>query len=555
MQSTRTNRLSRLPHLFAVSIAAVLAAGRCTAAPADLDPSFGSGEFVAQVGSFPDSGTVVTLQSNGDVLAGGNTQAAASGGYTNWAFARRTSSGATDASFGAGSGSVEFGRGGLYNGLGPEGQVEDLVVQQNGRILGVGNGYDTATGTHYNTFLTRLMANGSVDTTFGSGGQVETAFGTDREVGNMAYSVALQQNGMAVVSGAAFDSGQGVFKPIVARYTTVGKLDNSFGQAGIFSYPASVSSAYWGPGQMVNLLPDGRIVIGTTGELMGHPVVVQLTANGQLDPSFGSNGIVTVEAINGNLVALIVLPDGKMIGTEGQHVFRLNADGSLDTSFNSPYGLLPVNIGISALAPLPTGQILVTGTVAPSSDFAVARITAVGALDATFKNTPGVNGIVPTPGPGGSSSVEPTSIAVQPNGHFVIGGSDAGEFPARQFLFARFDGTPLLLLPKTAVFTNVTGVPVATVQVSDVITIAGLTNAAVVPISVAGGSYSVNGEAFTTLLGYVSNGDQVMVEHTSAATPATTVTTTLHIGGINARNSPWLVRGAQRVATFTSTTQ
>ena len=55
-------------------------------------------------------------------------------------------------------------------------------------------------------------------------------------------------------------------------------------------------------------------------------------------------------------------------------------------------------------------------------------------------------------------------------------------------------------------------------------------------------------------LGYVQNGDMVMVEQTSASTPSTKVTTVLKIGGLNTSTSPWLIRNPV-TATFSSTTE
>jgi hypothetical protein len=66
---------------------------------------------------------------------------------------------------------------------------------------------------------------------------------------------------------------------------------------------------------------------------------------------------------------------------------------------------------------------------------------------------------------------------------------------------------------------------------SAAITVTGINAPA--PISVTGGTYSINGGAFTSAAGNVSNGNTVRVRHTSAATPSTPVNTTLNIGGVS----------------------
>lgn len=80
-------------------------------------------------------------------------------------------------------------------------------------------------------------------------------------------------------------------------------------------------------------------------------------------------------------------------------------------------------------------------------------------------------------------------------------------------------------------------VPPSEVRTSDPVTVAGLDTDAVTGIGAsgaAGSQYSINGGAFTSAPGAVANGDQVRVRHTSAATPATAVTTTLVVGGVSA---------------------
>jgi hypothetical protein len=79
-------------------------------------------------------------------------------------------------------------------------------------------------------------------------------------------------------------------------------------------------------------------------------------------------------------------------------------------------------------------------------------------------------------------------------------------------------------------FTDVTGVPLSTVQTSNAITVSEITDPA--PISIVGGEYAINGGIWTSAPGAVSNGNTVKVRHTSSSTNITAVHTTLTIGGI-----------------------
>jgi len=92
--------------------------------------------------------------------------------------------------------------------------------------------------------------------------------------------------------------------------------------------------------------------------------------------------------------------------------------------------------------------------------------------------------------------------------------------------------------PDAFTFTDQTGVALSTVIESAVITVSGINIAAA--ISVTGGEYSINGGAWTSTAGTVTNGQTVKVRHTSSAANATATNTVLTIGGV--------------IDTFTSTT-
>jgi len=86
-------------------------------------------------------------------------------------------------------------------------------------------------------------------------------------------------------------------------------------------------------------------------------------------------------------------------------------------------------------------------------------------------------------------------------------------------------------VPANFSFTDQTGVPLSTVVNSAPITISGISTAT--PISVTGGEYSIDGGAFTAAAGTVQNNQDVVVRHTSSATPNTATNTTLTVGGFS----------------------
>jgi uncharacterized delta-60 repeat protein len=149
---------------------------------------------------------------------------------------------------------------------------------------------------------------------------------------------------------------------------------------------------------------------------------------GQLDPTFGTGGIVTTDfgnQINSDIAtanAVTIQPDGKIVvsggapGTNGfpnAAIARYNIDGSLDQKF----GNVGVNILLgqfeilTALALQSDGKIVTTG--AAGEDIDIIRFTSNGQLDSSF----GTGGIATFTALGTSTS----GIVVQPDGNIVVG--------------------------------------------------------------------------------------------------------------------------------------
>ena len=108
------------------------------------------------------------------------------------------------------------------------------------------------------------------------------------------------------------------------------------------------------------------------------------------------------------------------------------------------------------------------------------------------------------------------------------------------------------ITPDVFSFTAQTGVALSTVITSNVITVAGINSPA--PISITGGTYSINGGAYTAIAGTVTNGQTVTVRHTSSAANSTVTTTTLTIGGVSASFTSTTVAAAGGGLTITTTT-
>src|SRR5919198_1971008 len=215
-----------------------------------LDTSFGAGGIVTTI--FPGDGSyafALALQSDGKIIAAGTDFVDFHPGDmsdTDFALARYNPDGSLDATFGnGGTTTTDF--------LGAEDDIYSVLIQPDGKIVAVGS----ANGPFdfYNFAVARYLANGALDTTFGTGGKVRTDFGNNDL--DIAYAAALQPDGKIVAAGTTvFDLGvQQQFA--LARSNSDGTLDTTFGTGGrqLIDFGSFAQSAY-----AVLIQPDGKII-------------------------------------------------------------------------------------------------------------------------------------------------------------------------------------------------------------------------------------------------------------------------------------------------------
>jgi uncharacterized delta-60 repeat protein len=159
-----------------------------------------------------------------------------------------------------------------------------------------------------------------------------------------------------------------------------GKLDAHFGYQGLTPTQAGSSSTA--------VYPDGRILVAGSDADLGSTFVYRYSADGQVDPTFGSLGAGSYPGGDGSSVALE--PDGRIAVLGGDGVAYFNPDGTLDTTFNVGVDInvegQSVGLEARALAALPDGGILVAGRVdVPSNYFTcLAMFLPNGTLDPSF---------------------------------------------------------------------------------------------------------------------------------------------------------------------------
>ncbi len=159
-----------------------------------------------------------------------------------------------------------------------------VAIQADGKIVAAG--YSGHGDVMYDFLLARYTTSGKLDGSFGSGGKVLTDVGVD----DYAFSVAVQPDGKIVAAGLSTAKGSGDFA--LVRYTKSGALDASFGSGGKVLTDLGANS--YDGASAVAVQADGKIVAAGFSRAKGSGdfALVRYTTSGKLDASFGLGGKV-----------------------------------------------------------------------------------------------------------------------------------------------------------------------------------------------------------------------------------------------------------------------
>jgi len=276
-----------------------------------------------------------------------------------------------------------------------------IAMQPDGKIILAGVSFNPNTSDDF--ALARYNPDGSLDTSFGTGGKVNTDF---FNLGDEALAVALQPDRKIIAAGRVTslitfaDFG-------IARYNADGSLDTSFGVGGRVTTDFFSNSGDIGTGIAVQ--PDGKIIVAgyifSPSEIADF-ALARYNRDGSLDKSFGTGGKVTTDFFRDPdaAFAITIQPDGKIIlaGIANRSfsttiaayfaLARYNPDGSLDTGFGTGGKVTTDFFGFSfarGIALQSDGRIVVAGCAFRSpptftQDFALARYSPDGTLDTSF---------------------------------------------------------------------------------------------------------------------------------------------------------------------------
>ncbi|GEM_PF-1394303 len=349
-----------------------------------LDASFDSdGRLTTQFNANNSHATDVLIQPDGKIVASGRSNWAT----VDFAVARYNPNGSLDMTWGVGKKQVEVNTSDEY--------AEGVAQQADGKLVVVGR---TLVGSVFRMCLTRFNTNGTLDTSFGTGGRFTFPVIINSDYG---YALAIQPDGKIVVGGTAWNGSNWNF--VLARFNpATNSLDSSFGSGGIATKDNSSEDFIYA----IALLPDGDIA--ATGYTIGGNVDVAVlrfdVAANNWDTAFDGDGLRIIANANADYgYAIGIDSNGKIVvggstdnASRNFILMRLNpADGSFDTSFGGD-GVVVTAISstatdeINALTIQPDNKIVVAGygnTGANGNDFVVARYNAASTSDANALDT------------------------------------------------------------------------------------------------------------------------------------------------------------------------
>ena len=376
------SRVSTLKLTIAFLICAVLQTSADAAGV--VDRAFGTnGTVTTAIPINPSNGDVVFLPDGKFIVIGASLNSIR--------LIRFNENGSLDTSFGD-NGTVVFPFFGVA--------INAAELQSDGKIVVVGS---ASVNGSVDFFIARFNSNGSIDSTFGSGGVATVNQGSF----DFFTSLAIQPDGKIVAAGNTSDGGR---RGAVIRFNSNGTIDMTFANEGLFyySFPTTPITRYAGFYD-IKVLPNGRILTAATfsrsfpNEAFSGYFLLMLDADGSIYPDFGSQGIAS-GGRNGNSgsderINFEILPNGRIFVAFIGGIRVLNQNGSL-------YKQLPFE-GIKTTI-FPDGRVLVYG----ESSFFFSRVGHI-------KLYSGENFI------GKAKNVLNGVAYAQPNGKILIAGLDS----------------------------------------------------------------------------------------------------------------------------------
>lgn len=289
-------------------------------------------------------------------------------------------------------------------GSGFEYGVKHVGIQADGKIIVSGSLF-SYNGTPVKGIV-RLLANGSLDTTF--------TCGINLTANSTIYTFVIQPDNKIIVGGLFFNQNNTVAQSL-ARLNADGSIDSTF------QIPTNIPDRI----NCMELQADGKLLAGGVFSTINNPPngksIFRLLQDGTLDNTF------FCDTIKSSVSAIKIQPDGKILvggyftkttGSYGNQLIRINSDGTPDPTFNSGTSISVIPFYITPSIPnaihvQADGKIIVGGSfhyyqgvIAKN----LIRLHPDGSRDMSFEISPGFDRYV-------------TSINVQQNGKLIVTGT------------------------------------------------------------------------------------------------------------------------------------
>lgn len=314
----------------------------------------------------------------------------------------------------------------------------------------------TAAALHTDGGILVLSGTNSICIKISTTGNLDPNFGTDGILSLDRFSarcIRVQTDGNILMIGdtAVYNNPcQGSQRELlIRRYDSAGNPDPAYGtegQAGYFEsalYTYGRSESY---GRSAVLTPGGGLVVcGDQGKRDEQGILLLgYTAQGLLDPGFGTGGVVSYGFTDEHAAGLVIQDDGKILvggDRENNHtseimIVRYDEHGNPDPEFGNSGMVIRKSQGFDythSLALLSDGRILVLaqfqGTKDASPELLVVRLNPDGSPDTGF----GMDGEVRLAE--ADQKLYPEGLSVQEDGSFLVAGTQSTESESDIVLF------------------------------------------------------------------------------------------------------------------------
>lgn len=413
--------------------------------PGTLDQSFGNQGKVVTNLNVDETGKCMALQPDGKILIGGSV--ASAGQPADFLVLRYKTDGTLDSTFAnKGRKRIDFKK---NNDV-----ATALVLLTDGSILVAGTAYNPVDASDANFVVTKLLSDGTTDNSFGPNGRLFIDIQGRKDE---ASGIAITSDNKILISGTTSNTDGSESAFVVVEYNEDGTLNTSFGDGGkkIVGFGINFATC-----NAMAIQSDNKIVLGGTFANTSNQsnfALARLTSAGILDNTFGGTGRVAIDLYGKNdMLNSITIQGDKIIaaGTTFNDVAntdadfaiaRINSDGTIDntfgtagkvkTDYNSTYN------GISSVGLLSDGEIIVSGVVDNGTTdlgFLVAGYSADGVLDNNF----GTNGFTETYFT--NASATPNAMVIQSDDKIVVTGDAATNGATADVALARYNGDQVL---------------------------------------------------------------------------------------------------------------